>query len=117
MKRAIIAAALLIGSAGLANADPLKLTSVQMDGVTAGQFNFTKNININVNERIVLDKFVRTRVDLDPSAVANAEAYANCTGVCTAQTLSDTNTSFGRGTSYSGSYSATDYRFCGFGGC
>jgi hypothetical protein len=93
---------LVLGTAmavSTAQAEPLKLTSDQMDRVTASGVGF---VDFNINVRKFKDLFTRVNfhknadVDVDVHIhgyFADAEAAANCFGLgCTAETLTGAET-------------------------
>jgi hypothetical protein len=109
MKSSIIAAVVMMGAAGLANAEPVALTDGQMDGVTAGTFYnvyFNKYVNTNVTSYLNQDKYVDSAVNIR-GQLADAEAAATCWGSnCFSETLTVTNTDYFGTSAYSQSISA-----------
>ena len=120
MKKLLLAGAAL-GTAmtlGTAQADPLTLTSDQMDGVTAAGYAYVDGYkNVDINERIhkkvdiYKQKYILQYVDVY-GYYADADGAANCFGYgCETITyaLTDTNAFKYMSTSISGSESATNY--------
>lgn len=100
-----------------AQAEPLTLTPVQMDTVTASGFGFAsfdafvsafKNFNTNIH----FAKHARVNVEVDIDGyLADANAVSNCAGFgCTAETFTgaDANAFLGTGTAASHSVAAAD---------
>ena len=122
MKKMLLASAALgtVMTLGTVQADPLTLTSDQMDGVTAAGYAYVdgyKNVDINehINKKVDIykQKYILQYVDVY-GYYADADGAANCFGYgCETITyaLTDTNAFKNMSTSISGSESATHYYY------
>lgn len=115
MRQALLPALALGALSTGALAEPMTLTSAQMDAVTAGQFFQTaelfvnKDIDVDVDKDFDIDADVFTNVDLFGS-LADAEAFAFADGNNTfAETLTFTYSDAFTSAAFSGSISATDF--------
>jgi hypothetical protein len=110
----LFAGVALLAGIGVANAtEPMRLTDVSMDEVTAGTYGgvfFTKHINTNVYANLDVNKTVWATTNVH-GQLADAEAAASCFSYnCLTETLTVTNTGYlTPTTSYSQSLSATNY--------